>query len=409
MKFTIPSLAIISIIVSSCATTDSFVTDDVYSVKPSELPIGESLTDETSYASFKTRKLGNTDDRLTYADELAMNQRQNCLNQWRWTANCGCSYNDWYNNSPHSPGNSMFGPRMRWAPMIGMYYSPYYSSFSYGYGFGYGYGMPPYYGHPYYGYGYNPYGMGYGGYGMGYGGFGYGSPYYGYNNPYYGYGYGYPYGNYGYGYGGYGYGGNSNGWSNSGGTIGSTNTIRKARGTVSGYSNPNGRAQNPSKAGITTVNTPVEKVGATTNASRIETKPVERGSVISRESTYTRENTGRVIDQIKSDRNSSMTVEQISNTRQPSRTMEIRNAVNNQHGTVPTRTNSPAPTNGSRINLNNSTRSNPSLSSPQRSIETPSQRISTPSSTPSRTNSTPSNSGGSGRSGGGSTINSGRR
>ena len=57
MKFLIPSLAVTGLLITSCATTESFVNDDVYSVKPSELPIGESTSDETSYASFKSRKL----------------------------------------------------------------------------------------------------------------------------------------------------------------------------------------------------------------------------------------------------------------------------------------------------------------------------------------------------------------
>lgn len=79
MKFLIPSLAVTGLLITSCATTESFVNDDVYSVRPSELPIGESTSDETSYASFKSRKTGNTNDRMTYADEVALANRQNCL------------------------------------------------------------------------------------------------------------------------------------------------------------------------------------------------------------------------------------------------------------------------------------------------------------------------------------------
>lgn len=259
MKYLVPSLAIFGLIVTSCATTKSFDTDDVYSVRPSELPIGESTADEVSYASYKTRKEGKANDRMTYSDDRALVNRQNCLDQWRWYNGCGCSYSEWSRFSIYSPYNQS---RYRFGSSIG--YSNGMSG-AHGMSFGMSYGYTnPYYRYPSYGgvYGYNPYG-GYGynpydGYGP-YGGYGYGYGYSPYGNygPYgvYGYSpYGYnPYGNYGYNPYGYGYGGNTNGWSNSHSS--SSNVIRQHRGSSSSTYYPNaGRSTptNPTNSAIKT-------------------------------------------------------------------------------------------------------------------------------------------------------------
>jgi hypothetical protein len=196
MKFLIPSVAITGLFLTSCATSESFVNDDVYSVKPSELPLGESTADETSYASFKTRKQGDVNDRMTYADEMALRNRQNCLEQYRWYEGCGCSYSEWLRSSRYSHQNN-FNRGMRWgSPSFGM-------SYAYGAPYSYYNGFYPYnsFGghHPYVGYwGYNSMYMSpyhnspymwndsYFGYGMGMG-FGY---------PFYGNMGGYPYGYY---------------------------------------------------------------------------------------------------------------------------------------------------------------------------------------------------------------------
>jgi hypothetical protein len=284
MKLLIPSIAIASLLMTSCSTTESFVNDDIYSVRPSELPIGESLTDETSYASFKSRKLGQTNDRMTYADEMAMRNRENCLEQWNWYEGCGCTYREWAMYSRYS-NNNRFSMNRR----------IYWNHRSMGYGFamsnmypyGISYGMYSGNMYPYY---HNPYIImdpWYGGYGYGYGS-SWHYPSYGYN-PYS------PYGYYGYGYGGYGYGGNMNGWGNSSNHSGvSSNVIRGPRGTSTGYSNPSGRAVSHDKVQVGKVNTPTSAKGnlSSTRAASTVKKPIDGTSVMSRVNTptYSRDN-----------------------------------------------------------------------------------------------------------------------
>ncbi len=290
MKLLVPSIVLAGLVITSCATSKSFVNDDIYSVKPSELPIGESTADETSYASFKSRKQGNTNDRMTYADEMALQNRQNCLNQWRWYDGCGCSYSEWLRSSRYSPQNTIHASLYWGRPMFTTFYGhPYSYMGGYHYGVGY-WGYNHIYMYPYN----RPYGGWYGsgmGFGMGfppYDYYGYG--YYGGFGSYYGFG-GYPYGYYGYGYGGYGYGGNMNGWSNTGNTgSSSSNVYRGPRGTVSsGHYNPAGRAASPAnkvKSGRadlpsngTTGRTPVSTSGRTPVSSNGITSAAGRQTV----------------------------------------------------------------------------------------------------------------------------------
>lgn len=286
MKFLIPSIVITGLFLSSCATSESFVNDDIYSVRPSELPIGESTADETSYASFKTRKEGQANDRMTYSDEMAMRNRQNCLEQYRWYDGCGCSYTEWLRSSRYSPQNN-FNRGMFWG------------NSGFGMGFAYGNFRPYSYYSAFYPYnsfgGYHPY--------LGY--WGYSSmnmyPYhhspYMWNDPYFGYGmgFGYPfygggmYGYYGYGLGGYGYGGNMNGWSNSGHNNGiSSNVIRGPRGTTtSGHYNPAGRATaNPAQVLMIKTNN-VSRTAPTNARTNTVVKEVENRDVISRPTSPT--------------------------------------------------------------------------------------------------------------------------
>ncbi len=223
MKFSILTLSLLSVLLFSCGTSNKYIADDIYVLKPSDLPIGESSADETSYAAFKKRKDGPTrNDQQLYADQFYSNSYRSCLSEPFWYEGCGCSYATWAQRSRYSNYNMAMNQ--------GYYYNPYYGYFymvpagSYslyhnidGYYGGYGFGYNHYNGYIHsnmYGYN-NPYGY--------YNGYGYNSGYgYGYNN-----GYGY--------YNGYGgYGGNS-----------SPNTVNNfhngARGTSSGYSNPNGR------------------------------------------------------------------------------------------------------------------------------------------------------------------------
>lgn len=323
MKFLIPSIVITGLFLTSCATSESFVNDDIYSVRPSELPIGESTADETSYASFKSRKQGDANDRMTYSDEMAMRNRQNCLDQYRWYDGCGCSYTEWLRSSRYSPQSNMHNWLYSGRPQFGL-------SFAYG-----NFRPYSYYGsfYPYNSFGgYHPY-VGYWGYNSMYMYPYHHSPHMWYD-PYFGYGmgFGYPsfygggmYGYYGYGFGGYGYGGNMNGWSNSGHNSGvSSNVIRGPRGTTtSGHYNPTGRAAaNPSQVLMmqnntsrtaptsTRSNTVVKEVGnrdvisrttspttnRTTNSERTVTTPSTTRSNVDRGTTYERERSTRPIE-----------------------------------------------------------------------------------------------------------------
>ena len=95
MKSLFPSAILASIVLSSCATTTSFINDDVYSVRASELALGESLSDETSYAAFKSRKEGKTNDKTTYSDDFSYLQRMRCLEAQTYCGTCGCTFEEW--------------------------------------------------------------------------------------------------------------------------------------------------------------------------------------------------------------------------------------------------------------------------------------------------------------------------
>lgn len=178
------SLAIIGItsLLSSCSSIyngNLSGGDDLYSVKETAVPLGESINDDLSYASYKYQK-------------QQANRNSNTAQNTVYSNN----YADFY--SPYA--NNYYGGMGFRHPMFSFglsnygYYSCYgYPSYlSYGYNPYYGWGTYPYssfgygYGHSPYGYnpyGYNPYGYnpyGYGYYGNGY----YGNNYYG--NNYYG-------------------------------------------------------------------------------------------------------------------------------------------------------------------------------------------------------------------------------
>lgn len=195
-------LSILVFALTSCATTEYYMADDVYVVKPSNLPLGESTADETSYAAFKKRQIDATNERQVYSDN-----RDFRMNQDRF---------------------SNFGNN---------YYIFLYSS-QFPYSFGYNYFL-----------------MG-GNSWMGYNSWDtqiFMRDYYGWNNGYWNgssYGYNY-YNNWYYGNGGfwcpqwgYGYGGNGFGWNGYGGygaVYTAQNQYHGPRGSYSGYSNPNGR------------------------------------------------------------------------------------------------------------------------------------------------------------------------
>lgn len=225
-KYILP-IAAFALVISSCGTSNKYMADDIYVLKPSELAVGESSADETTYSAFKKRKQGNVSDRQMYAEQQSLLQYQQCLEMFSWRPNCGCTYTQWVNHSPYS--YSAFFMRTRTL-------QPYFVS-----GFGMsmyhnGYGMSPHmamYGTGQYGY-HGMYGNPY----LNNGFYGYGgmyNDYYGWGNMY-GNGFGYGWGNmYGNGWGGYGYGGNSGGQSTA------SNVHRGPRGSGTGFANPGGR------------------------------------------------------------------------------------------------------------------------------------------------------------------------
>lgn len=174
MKFSIyfSTFASISLLLTSCYSSKMLVDDDVYVVKNSELPVGESLTDETSYATYKYRQNNDMVSDDYYYDQRNYLYNNNCYDNFYWNNGCGCSYYAWnmYNSPYYSPfgfgqpslyyGHGFyyaFG-NMVYDPFTGMYfYNPYYNPYVYGGGM-----YNPYYPGGYYGY-YNTYGGGYGG------------------------------------------------------------------------------------------------------------------------------------------------------------------------------------------------------------------------------------------------------
>lgn len=170
------------------------VDDDVYMIKSNKLPVGESLTDESSYASYRNNRDGRAVSSF-YDDEFLSRDR---FHRDFWMFSMG------YGNPYYS--NCMFSMN----PNCGI---PYYSPYMYGY-------VNPIYM-------YDPFGSPYGYYPTAY-------------NPWYmggNYGYGY----YG-GYYGYGYGSGYNPY-NSGNTNISYNHHSGPRGTSAGFGNPANRVQ----------------------------------------------------------------------------------------------------------------------------------------------------------------------
>jgi hypothetical protein len=169
---------------SACASISNAVDDDVYVTKGVEIPVNESLNDETSYTSYKYNK-----ERENGTTQYVTNNYGNNYGYRTGYNNYGYNpygYSPYYGYQPHYGYNSHHRP-WRYVPGYGrsyVGYSPHFGfSYSSGFGFGMGYGYSPY--------GYSPYGYGYGN-GYGYNPYGYNpynyNPYnynpYGYNNPY---------------------------------------------------------------------------------------------------------------------------------------------------------------------------------------------------------------------------------
>lgn len=241
---------------NSCASISNVADDDVYVVKPSQIPMGESLDDETSYMAYKYKKDQNN-NLTTYRNPNVGAFGMGYAYGYR-------NYNDPFLFNPY-----MYNPYGFYDPYG--YYSPY---GHYGSGLGYipGYGWSYIGPNPYYGgyYGYHNYfgnsiwGNPYYGYGSGYGYYGggmYGSGFWG-GNPYYG----------GY-YGGY-YGNNNNGWGNGGNAGGGSTSYNHYRGPRGGGSGGGvvTRRDMPGTVKMgTTPSIPLGNTSSTTVASSRET------------------------------------------------------------------------------------------------------------------------------------------
>ena len=167
---TISIFALSSLLLNSCASISNTTDDDVYVVKSSQIPVGESLDDETNYGAYKYKKDRNNNN-VSYSAGGGMN-----------------------NFNPLFVGGMGYHPnQFGYNP-----YQMYGSNWAYYPGYGWSY-INPYFGNPFFG--------GYGNY--------YNQGYYSsfYNNHYYGNSYGWNNNNW-----------NNNNYSNNGGGFGSSNT-----------------------------------------------------------------------------------------------------------------------------------------------------------------------------------------
>jgi uncharacterized protein YjdB len=183
-------LPVLSLLISSCYSPKLLVDDDVYVLKSNELPVGESLNDETSYATFKNKQNAGMVSSNYYNNFDDLSYYPLCRNASYFYMGCGCSfyaYSHFYSNRPYN----QFG------------YSPYFYSPNAPFGYDPFYNSMGFY-NPY---GYNPYGFN-------------------------------PYGGYGYGYGNYG-----NTSYNPGTVTTNYNHHSGPRGTSAGFGNPSGRPQ----------------------------------------------------------------------------------------------------------------------------------------------------------------------
>lgn len=187
-------ISMFGLILSSCVSNENIWTDDLYHMRSSELPEGESLTDETGYANFKERI--ETEEINTYYEA-----QQNASSIGFYSSYDPIFWGMYPMN--YYPATTLFFGQgipgfnndMSW---YGSYGYPFYSSYN---------NYDPFYNV----YGYNPY-FGYGDFNQGYGYF---------NN----------------GWGANNYYGNNNLNGNASSGSGYQNYHEGPRGTIAGYSN----------------------------------------------------------------------------------------------------------------------------------------------------------------------------
>jgi len=145
------ALSILSLFITSCYSPKLLVDDDVYVLKSNDLPIGESLNDETSYATFKNKQNSGMVSSNYYNNFDDLSYYPLCRNSSTFFIGCGCSfyaYSHFYGNRPYNQfGNSS----MFYNPYSPFGYDPFYNTMGY-----------------YNPYGYNPYDLN----GAGFGNFG---------------------------------------------------------------------------------------------------------------------------------------------------------------------------------------------------------------------------------------------
>lgn len=425
---------------ASCSNYKYMSENDVYSSRQTDVIIGESETDLTSFNAYKAREKGAFQD--SYVDNNRSNQRSSFggmnmgfgigaapfgmgygLNNGPMAFHGMGMYDPFYRGNSFSQGFNagyaygMYGGYNPYDPFYGGYYDPFYYS---------GYYNPYSYGGSYYGYGgyYNPY---------------YGNHYGGYYDPYYSNG-----GHYGGGYYGGGYPGYNNGGYTAGGNT-STTFYGKRNSLTSGSSRSSsyeGTTQGAPKLGssIATVGSPGatemrrgiqgEKVKVEGNNFVTSTRSLDNsrtsGSVKSNSSAINRgvSTDGRINSSSSSSgvrrnttpiNSNSRVVSPSTNQRgttinngsyTPNTSLRRSGGVRTNSGTINSNTTRPnstinrgsSGTNNSNINRSRSTISTPSPSN-NRSFSTggSNRSISSPSSSPSRSN------------GGGQSGNSGRR
>ena len=204
-------LAFTSLLISSCYSPKFMVDDDVYLVKNSALPVGESLTDESTYASYRNSREADGVSRYYYDDDFFFWRQRRPFSGSHWFLSTGY-YNPYFMTHPYG-SFSHFG-------------TPYFSPYMFG-------GINPIYM-------VDPFGSPYGFYPTAYN-FAYMGGMY---SPYYGGFYGNPYG----------------GFNNGGNYTANYNHHSGPRGTLSGFGNPNSRSSGGSV--IKSANTAGKNVSA---------------------------------------------------------------------------------------------------------------------------------------------------
>ena len=121
--------ALTSLLLNSCVSISNTPDDDVYTVKSSQIPVGESLDDETNYGAYKYKKDRNNNN-VSYSAGGGMN-----------------------NFDPFFMGGLGYRPNHFGYNPYQMYAYPYYNDGSWAYipGYGWSYVSNPYFGNPFYG------------------------------------------------------------------------------------------------------------------------------------------------------------------------------------------------------------------------------------------------------------------